>query len=63
MRARLERLQRETSRGIIATPRAGHAALVVENIGRDEDGNPIEILFGALCKSVARNAGLESLRT
>lgn len=23
-------------------------ALVIENIGRDEDGNPIEILFGAL---------------
>ncbi len=23
-------------------------ALVVDNIGRDEDGNPIEILFGAL---------------
>ena len=30
----------------------GHAvstyALVIDNIGRDEDGNPIEILFGAL---------------
>jgi hypothetical protein len=30
----------------------GHAvstyALVVDNIGRDEDGKPIEILFGAL---------------
>lgn len=30
----------------------GHAisthALVVDSIGRDEDGNPIEILFGAL---------------
>jgi len=23
-------------------------ALVIDNIGRDEDGNPIEILFGAL---------------